>query len=140
MENATKALLIAAAILIAIVLISIGVFVLRQGQDAMSSADMSEAQILAFNSKFESYGGTQRGSQVKALIDRVIASNREQTADTTSDTSAVVEVDLAGTSIITKASPTPNSLSKTPSTAQYYTVTIHKADKTGLVDKITITE
>lgn len=139
MENATKALLIAAAILIAIVLISIGVFVLRQGQDAMSSADMSEAQILAFNSKFESYGGTQRGSQVKALIDRVIASNREQTA-TTSDTSAVVEVDLAGTSIITKASPTPNSLSKTPSTAQYYTVTIHKADKTGLVDKITITE
>ena len=76
MENATKALLIAAAILIAIVLISIGVFVLNQGRDAMSSVDMSEAQIIAFNSKFEPYNGQKRGSDVKALIDRVNVSNK----------------------------------------------------------------
>ena len=45
MENATKALLIAAAILVAIIIISLGLAVVRQGQEAISSADMSEAEM-----------------------------------------------------------------------------------------------
>lgn len=140
MENATKALIIAAAILIAIVLISIGVFVLRQGQDAMTSVNMSEAQIMAFNSKFETYAGTQRGSQVNALIDRVISSNREQLA-AGADESTLVSVKLGNNDIITKQSPTPSlQANQKASTAGYYTVQISNGPKTGLVETITITE
>ena len=142
MENATKALIIAAAILIAIVLISIGVFVLRQGQDAMKSADMSEAQIMAFNSKFETYSGTQRGSQVNALLDRVIASNREQQAQVAStDTSAYVEATHttasgAPTTIIAKTAPTTLADTNKAQSAAYYVVTITKDPKTGIVTKV----
>ena len=52
MENATKALLIAAAVLIAIILISLGLAVVRQGQEAVQDADLSEAEATQFNSKF----------------------------------------------------------------------------------------
>lgn len=76
MENATKALLIAAAILIAIVLISIGVYVLSIGQNAMSGADMTEQEIATFNAKFNSYEGTNvMGSKVNALIQAVATNN-----------------------------------------------------------------
>lgn len=133
MENATKALLIAAAILIAIVLVSIGVFVLRQGQDAMSAADMSEAEKLAFNSKFESYGGQQRGSQVNALVERVITSNRQQTSG---DVEGAI-VTVSGVINVTEAAPTTKS--GDIKTAQYYNVKINKSPATGLVETIQVT-
>lgn len=76
MENASKALLIAAAIIIAIILISLGVYVVRQGQSAMGSINLSEHEVSAFNSKWESYKGTQMGSSVKGLINQVNNYNR----------------------------------------------------------------
>ena len=58
MENATKALLIAAAILIAIVVITLGVFVLGKGSTLVKeNSDMSEVEITTYNSKFEGYCG-----------------------------------------------------------------------------------
>lgn len=76
MENASKALLIAAAIIIAIILISLGVYVVRQGQSAMGSINISEHEVSAFNSKWESYQGKQLGSSVKSLITQVNNYNR----------------------------------------------------------------
>lgn len=76
MENASKALLIAAAIIIAIILISLGVYVVRQGQSAMGSINISEHEISAFNSKWESYQGKQLGSSVKSLVTQVNNYNR----------------------------------------------------------------
>lgn len=127
MENATKALLIAAAILIAIVLISIGVFVLRQGQNAINSVNMSESEILAFNSKFESYLGTQRGTNVKALLDRIIISNREQGTDG-------AQVSVVGD--ITQAANATTASSV--GTAKYYYVSVNKKDDSGLIKEIKI--
>ncbi len=78
MENATKALIIAAAILIAIVLISLGVFVLGQGTEMVKeNSDMSPMQISAYNSKFESYLGEKvSGSKAKQLITTIEQHNR----------------------------------------------------------------
>lgn len=135
MENATKALLIAAAILIAIVLISIGVFVLRQGQDAMSAADMSEAEILAFNSKFESYSGTQRGSQVNALIERVVSANRGAASGTD------ITLTVNNPSITINQSTTAVTDAQKVPTANFYNVTMTKStDGTGLIRSITVTK
>lgn len=71
MENASKALLIAAAIIIAVILIVIGVYVLGQGRQAIGNVNMSEQEIDAFNSKWEMYLGPQLGSNAKALINAV---------------------------------------------------------------------
>ncbi len=130
MENATKALLIAAAILIAIVLVSIGVFVLRQGQDAIDSVDMSEAQILSFNSQFESYTGTQRGSQVNALLQRIVSSNVKSKDSTPVTVEGDVTLSKDATSIPTGVN-----------TAAFYKVEVSERDtSTQLIKKIKITK
>ena len=80
MENATKALLIAAAVLVAIIIISLTLGVVNQGREAISSADMSVAQITAFNSKFKAYEGKNLStSEVNALLDTVFTHNQAQT-------------------------------------------------------------
>ena len=76
MENASKALLIAGAILIAILLIAIAMYVYSQSQgnvnQAMASLDVQQIQSL--NQAWLNYEGKQTGSQVKALMNR-LASN-----------------------------------------------------------------
>jgi len=77
MENATKALLIAAAILIAIILITLALAVIRQGQDAVQTVDMTEAEKMAFNSKFLMYERERvSGKEVNTLIKIVAQHNK----------------------------------------------------------------
>ena len=68
MENASKALIIAGAILLSILIIALGVFVFNQAKSAMGNVNLSEQEVAAFNSKFESYQGKQKGSSAKALV------------------------------------------------------------------------
>ena len=49
MENASKALIIAGAILLAILLISLGIMIFNQAQDTVNNSGMSQAEITAFN-------------------------------------------------------------------------------------------
>ena len=77
MENASKALIIAGAILLAILLISLGIMIFNQAQDTVSNSGMSEAQITAFNNKFLKYEGNQKGTMVKSMIQEVLATNAE---------------------------------------------------------------
>ena len=76
MENATKALLIAAAVLIAVIIITITLGVVRQGQDAVQNVDMSEVEMAAHNSKFTNYEGTSvSAAQVNQLLNAVEVNN-----------------------------------------------------------------
>ena len=75
MENASKALIIAGAILLAILLISLGIMIFTQAQDTVSGSGMTEAEVTAFNQKFTKYEGTVKGSIVKSLIQEVNANN-----------------------------------------------------------------
>ena len=78
MENASKALIIAGAILLAILLISLGILIFNQAQDTVNNSGMSQAEITAFNNKFLKYeGNRQKGSVVKSLINEVLASNSD---------------------------------------------------------------
>lgn len=80
MENASKALLIAGAILIVILLISLGIYIYSQAQQQVDSVNMDEQEILAFNNKFAPYFGENvTGAQVNALLQQVIASNGQAT-------------------------------------------------------------
>ena len=71
MENASKALIIAGAILLSILIIALGMRVYNSANAAVAGADLSDTEVQAFNAKFESYDGTQKGSSVRALISAV---------------------------------------------------------------------
>jgi len=128
MENATKALLIAAAILIAIILISMGIAVVRQGQEAVQSVDMSEAEILAHNSKFTSYEGTAvSSSQVKVLLGVIQAHNQQAEESET----VVVKDAINGSTV------TVDTLLSTLNLSKRYTVKCNM--EAGIVKYIAIT-
>ena len=82
MENASKALIIAGAILLSILIISLGIIVFRQASGAAESTSMDEFEIATFNEKFTQYQGTSvRGSQVNALLSQIAASNVANSED-----------------------------------------------------------
>ena len=62
MENASKALIIAGAILLSILLISLGIMIFTQAQDVVTGSGMTEAQLSSFNQKFVKYEGTKKGT------------------------------------------------------------------------------
>jgi len=77
MENASKALLIAASVLIVILLIAVGMKIFNSTSGTTDNVEttMNATQIATFNSKFTAYSGTKSLSQVKALANIVIANN-----------------------------------------------------------------
>ena len=77
MENASKALIIAGAILISILLIGIGIMVMNSINAPLDqAADEATAQaIRMFNDKFSSYSGQQTAASVKSLMTAIQASN-----------------------------------------------------------------
>lgn len=82
MENASKALIIAGAILLAISIIGIGMYVFQQAQGAMSGVGMDSEKAAAYNQKFDSYVGTTvKGTEVRALYDVVRNHNVSNQAD-----------------------------------------------------------
>lgn len=90
MENASKALIIAGAILLSILLISLGIFIFSQAQDTLDSVNMDEQEIQAFNNKFTPYEGDRvRGSQVNALAQAVLSNNQSAKNNGETDTKGI---------------------------------------------------
>lgn len=81
MENATKGLMIAGAILIAIVLIGLGVWLVKQTDifKERASSTIAETEIASFNSPIEQYEGKQNGSNIKALLTKLNTMNLKAT-------------------------------------------------------------
>ena len=127
MENASKALIIAGAILIAILLISVAVIIINSTgsmQDRVGkSSDTMEIQT--FNSNFTVYEGENvSASQVRALLSLVKSSNAANDAKTTADPKFV------------KLEGSTTTASSVVNTATYTVEADYGAD--GYVNKITI--
>lgn len=85
MENASKALIIAGAILLAILIISLGIMIYTQASNAINNGGMSDAEVTAFNQRFTKYQGKQKGSTIRTLVQEVMSNNNnEQASDETS--------------------------------------------------------
>lgn len=78
MENASKALLIAAGILIVILLIALGMRVFNSTGDATAQVDTQSAStsMQTFNAQFNAYKGRIPSSSLRNLIHLVNASNK----------------------------------------------------------------
>lgn len=77
MENASKALLIAGAVLIVILLIGIGMLIYSKSTGVIDTAasSMNSYEIQMFNSQFTAYEGEQKNGSVKSLIQAIAANN-----------------------------------------------------------------
>lgn len=76
MENASKALIIAGAILLSIAIIGIGMAVFQMASGTISSANMSAQEIEAYNSEFSKYEGKVNGATAKALCATIRTHNQ----------------------------------------------------------------
>ena len=122
MENASKALIIAGAILLAILIISLGILIFSQAQDTI------------FNNKFTPYEGTNiRGSQVNALAQAVLTNN--QTAKENGE-SATKGIAVSGALTIA-ADGTTTTFTRVPSGTMY---TVKFTYQDSLVHSITVTQ
>ena len=135
MENASKALLIAGAILIAIVLITFGVIILGQGSEIINNASMSETEVSTFNAKFTAFQGDKvRGSKVNSLLNTVVQNNLSQ-----DDDGKKVEVgsntDGTGNNWLAKNA---TSIGKKADTGKVYKVECNYSSN-GLINHITVT-
>ena len=145
MENASKALIIAGAILLAILIISLGIVIYNQASGVVNSNSMSDVEITQFNSKFTQYQGKQSGNNVRTLIQDVISNNVTQ-----DDASRQIQVYYTGGSTTNKLILDKTSASVAQddmdaiTTAGTYTVKIEYgasgSANAGLVTKITITK
>lgn len=73
MENASKALIIAASVLLAIMIVALGVTIFNKAQSSADTTTLDQTEINMFNQKFERYANNQLGSQVKSLISFAIS-------------------------------------------------------------------
>lgn len=78
MENASKALIIAGAILLSILIISLGIMIYNQAAGVVNNNAMSDVEKTTFNSKFTQYEGTVKGAQVNALLQQIRTSNADE--------------------------------------------------------------
>lgn len=126
MENASKALIIAGAILIAIVLIGLGVMVIRNANAPLEQAqDVTKSQAVEmFNSKFTGYAGSQSAASIKALITAIQSNNGVSNHDVTLNTAST-----AGTSL--------EAIQASVSNQRTYTVTF-TYNATGYISSVTI--
>ena len=91
MENASKALIIAGSVILAVLIIVLAFYFFNIGSGVGKSINMSEYEIQAFNSKFLMYEGEISGSQAKQLCD-VIENHNAAYSNDASKQIAVAEV------------------------------------------------
>ena len=150
MENASKALLIAGAILIAILIISLAVLIFnRFGGSAKEAANMDEQEVKVFNSKITPYLGEKiSGSQVNALIQHVISVDTSAVSSgdtfkaitiTFPSTSGTKTIKVNGTGESATLSGAGASDAKRVTTGKYYKVN-GTHDTNGLLTTLVVTE
>ena len=111
MGNASKALIMAGSVLLAILIISLGIFIFRQATSTVDSiTGLSEAEMKAFNSKFTKYEGQQKGSTIRAMVQEVMANNNNE--DASVDTQVTINENNPSGVVSLKASITNNGEKK----------------------------
>ena len=134
MENASKALIIAGAILLSILIITLGILIFQQAQDTINSVDMSDAEKTAFNNKFLPYEGENvRGSQVNALAQAVLTNNQSAKDNGESATKGVA---VSG-AITIAADGSTTTFTRVPSGTMYKVTFTYKD---SMVNSIAISE
>ncbi len=133
MENASKALLIAGAILLAILIISLGIMVYNNAKNTVGNASLNKQEIEAFNSQWQAYlGDNKTASEVYTMMAAVVASNA---AESNSGANRWVEFHEADTGLTAILSAAPSDLTPTmPASNTTYKIVAGYASNGLIVD------
>lgn len=142
MENASKALIIAGAILLAILIIGLGVFIYNSASSSMKNVNLSQNEIQNFNEPFLQYAGENvTGTNVMALCDKVKTHNLANTSDPT----RMVHIRFGSAAVDGEAADDEEGKLQEPTTVKKeiragynYQVTVGMDNDTGLVTNIGI--
>jgi len=150
MENASKALIIAGAVLVSIMIVALGVTIFNKAHSSADTTALDSTEITMFNQKFEKYAGkNQSGSNVKSLISFAI-SNASTNQDeprklpkiqfkTNGTDKYVTENGTNASGAISNYIETLSATRSDISSTRKYEVKLEYGDS-GLVKTVTITE
>ncbi len=99
MENASKALIMAGSVLIALMIIGLLVFMFSNLSNYQSSdtENKRESQVIEFNNQFETYARKDiRGSDMISLLNRVVDYNQRKTGATSQEQYQVMNIKVMG--------------------------------------------
>lgn len=140
MENATKALLIAGSVLIAIVLIAVGIKILGSTSGTVNQVEsVSNAMEKSiFNSQYTQFEGAQKGTAVKKLINQAKTYNA-----TVKDVNKKIKIKTTaeGLNSYPRGTTDADNLSTICDQIQIsktYTIRVDIDGTTGFVNRITI--
>lgn len=145
MENASKALIIAGAILLSIAIIGIGMFVYQSVSGTIQdAADMSEQEISAYNQDFTTYEGSARGSAAKSLC-QVVRNHNLNAADDSEKVAIYLDQATedpfeAGSDLTATTTTAINDVRNALQSGKTYDVTFGFDPSTGLVTAVFINE
>lgn len=127
MDNASKALIMAGAILIAVMLVSLGVMLFSRAQDVAedSVGTIDALGVDAYNNQFLQYVGSDiRGTSILQLCSKIEANNAVSTINTITISGIGTSAQLATNAVVR---------------SHYYTVTVTGYDTTtGAISGIQI--
>ncbi len=126
MDNASKALVMAGAILIAVMLISLGVLLFNRASDIAdeTSNQLDSLAIQTYNAGYTNYAGEKvKGSSVKQLINKIQSHNAND-----EETDQYGEITLSGS--VTDVNTVKSS--------KWYNVKITAYGNNGAISAITI--
>ena len=139
MENASKALIIAGAILLSILIIGLGMLIFNQAKDAMSNTGMDKQKIDAYNSEFEAYVGTNvNGTRVRSLIDTIRTHNISTQDDETLEIKLTVQNNGNGNITQKSAANDLNNAKTNIKAGKTYSVSVNYDSTTGYINLVTI--
>lgn len=148
MENASKALIIAGAILLSILIIAIGMYIYNSSTTSIYAAgdQIGSQEQEAFNSQFTTFEENQPGSSVKSMISKLISNAQKNGEEATKLPDLLVygASDVAGNALLVQSVVGGtnikgfNAARTAIQTKHNYYVEIHYSATTALVDAITV--
>ena len=137
MENASKALIIAGAILLSILIIGLGMFIYQQAAGAMDGANLDPQKANAYNQEFTNYAGTISGANARSLYSVIVSHNRSYTDDYSQQVTLTIDGGELDESTIFEPDAAPTMPSNTLKAGQTYHVTF-QYNKSGYITKCNI--
>ena len=142
MENASKAILIVAAIIVTLSVIALGMYFFNAMDRPDVGGQMSELEVQTHNKKFENYEGTSvSGSKVNSLLKLVVQNNTDVDRKTEQNKSIKITISSAnwdgGTVKSGDNLKTTKDLGKAKSTRNYK-VSLDYNSTSGYVSEVII--
>lgn len=143
MENASKALIIAGSVILAVLLIVLGFYFFNQASGIGKSINMSEYEIQAYNSKFLNYEGKVNGTKARDLCDVV---RQHNLANATNGKMGVMlfynagEWDNTTAHLANELTSMVDAVKPNIKTGRFYEIKIMYDNSKGIVSAISINE